>query len=55
LVPTLEQALTSLGHHRRPALRLANGEPLRRFPEQTGLKIRAKAELGWVRFHDIWP
>ncbi|MBI4012924.1 MAG: tyrosine-type recombinase/integrase [Candidatus Rokubacteria bacterium] len=53
LVPTLEQALRSLGVKSGPLFRLASGEPLRRFPERAWQKIRAKAELGWVRFHDL--
>ena len=53
LVPMLEQALTGLGISRGPLFRLANGQPLRRFPEGAWRKIRVKAELGWVRFHDL--
>lgn len=53
LVPTLELALTSLGVISGPLLRLANGEPSRRFPEGAWQKIRGKAELGWLRFHDL--
>ncbi len=55
LVPTLEEALTSLGVNSGPLFRLASGQPLRRFPERAWQKIRAKAELGWVRFHDLRP
>jgi integrase len=53
LVPTLEEALTSLGIASGPLFRLASGQALRRFPEGAWQKVRAKAELGWVRFHDL--
>jgi integrase len=53
LVPTLEEALTSLGIATGPLFRLANGQALRRFPEGAWQKVRAKAELGWVTFHDL--
>ncbi len=53
LVPTLEQALTSLGVTSGPLFRLANGRPFRRFPEGAWQKVRAKADLGWARFHDL--
>ena len=52
-VPTLDRALTGLGIISGPLFCLANGQPLRRFPERAWQKIRAKAELGWVRFHDL--
>jgi integrase len=52
-VPTLEEALTSLGIASGPLFRLANGQALRRFPEGAWQKVRAKAEVGWVRFHDL--